>query len=204
MKTTIGQRLKQYRKEKNLTQAELGKLLHLSRQTISKWETDNGVPDLATMLLISELYETDIETILGEKNLTITTAEKDQILSNNDRREKEDMLNRQTRRILRGLLAGLALLVGLYLYNNWHIQQEKLTYEITLYDVTSVTEKPMTLPNGGDVNFYDKAQLADGTIIDLTYETIEEYQLMEKPQKEVPTTIVNKGGIINYYLYNED
>ena len=35
---TLGERIQKYRKMKGLSQEELGKLPHISRQTISKWE----------------------------------------------------------------------------------------------------------------------------------------------------------------------
>lgn len=43
---TLGERIKKYRKMKGLSQEELGKLLHISRQTISKWESNQSSPDI--------------------------------------------------------------------------------------------------------------------------------------------------------------
>ena len=37
---TLGKHILKYRKLKGLSQEELGKLLHVSRQTISKWESN--------------------------------------------------------------------------------------------------------------------------------------------------------------------
>ena len=42
---TIGERLLKLRKEKNISQEELANELDVSRQTISKWETDQSLPD---------------------------------------------------------------------------------------------------------------------------------------------------------------
>lgn len=41
---TLGERIQKYRKMKGLSQEELGKLLHISRQTISKWESNQSSP----------------------------------------------------------------------------------------------------------------------------------------------------------------
>lgn len=43
---TLGERIQKYRKMKELSQEELGKLLHISRQTISKWESNQSSPDI--------------------------------------------------------------------------------------------------------------------------------------------------------------
>lgn len=43
---TLGERIQKYRKMKGLLQEELGKLLHISRQTISKWESNQSSPDI--------------------------------------------------------------------------------------------------------------------------------------------------------------
>ena len=59
--------LKTLRKNKGLSQEELSIKLHVVRQTISKWETGLSVPDAEMLIAISELFETPISEILGEK-----------------------------------------------------------------------------------------------------------------------------------------
>lgn len=53
---TIGERLLKLRKEKNLSQEELANVLNVSRQTISKWETDQTSPDFDKIIPICEFY----------------------------------------------------------------------------------------------------------------------------------------------------
>ena len=43
---TLGQRISLYRKKLNISQEELGARLGVSRQAVSKWETDLSAPDL--------------------------------------------------------------------------------------------------------------------------------------------------------------
>lgn len=43
---TLGERIQKYRKMKELSQEELGKLPYISRQTISKWESNQSSPDI--------------------------------------------------------------------------------------------------------------------------------------------------------------
>lgn len=59
--------LKTLRKNKGLSQEELSIKLNVVRQTISKWESGLSVPDAEMLLSISEIFETPVSAILGEK-----------------------------------------------------------------------------------------------------------------------------------------
>lgn len=47
---TLGQRISLYRKKLNISQEELGARLGVSRQAVSKWETDLSAPDLNNLI----------------------------------------------------------------------------------------------------------------------------------------------------------
>lgn len=47
---SLGQRIYDYRTQKQLSQAALAEQLNVSRQSISKWETDTSVPELDKLL----------------------------------------------------------------------------------------------------------------------------------------------------------
>lgn len=61
----FGQRLKELRLEKNLSQRELGKIFNVCNQTISFWETGSREPDLDTLKKISIYFETTTDSLLG-------------------------------------------------------------------------------------------------------------------------------------------
>ena len=48
---TLGQRICQYRKQLNISQEELGDRLGVSRQAVSKWETDLSAPPVSSAFL---------------------------------------------------------------------------------------------------------------------------------------------------------
>ena len=50
---SIGKKLLYLRQQRGLSQEELASALHVSRQTISKWESDLSLPDMKMMLSIS-------------------------------------------------------------------------------------------------------------------------------------------------------
>ena len=53
---TLGQRIQDLRKQKGLSQEALGEALSVSRQAVSKWEGDNGIPELDTLIAMSRLF----------------------------------------------------------------------------------------------------------------------------------------------------
>ncbi|MBR2900757.1 MAG: helix-turn-helix transcriptional regulator [Clostridia bacterium] len=61
----IGDIIRKYRTNKNLTQEDLGKILFVTKQTISKWENGRSLPDLETTKKLIETLEIDPNEILG-------------------------------------------------------------------------------------------------------------------------------------------
>lgn len=58
--------IKKYRKENNLTQSELAEKLYVTKQTISKWENDKGLPDVYLYPTLSELLNISIDELMGK------------------------------------------------------------------------------------------------------------------------------------------
>jgi len=65
---SLGERLLELRKSKHLSQEELAYKLDVTRQTISKWETDQSTPDFDKIMPLCELYGiTSDELLTGLK-----------------------------------------------------------------------------------------------------------------------------------------
>lgn len=62
---TLGERLQKLRKSKGLSQEQLAQILQVSRQTISKWESDVNNPELEKLKEISEFFEITMDELLG-------------------------------------------------------------------------------------------------------------------------------------------
>lgn len=62
----LKENIKTLRKQKGLSQEELGIRLNVVRQTISKWEQGLSVPDSEMLISIAEVFETSVSTLLGE------------------------------------------------------------------------------------------------------------------------------------------
>lgn len=63
---TLGERIQKYRKMKGLSQEELGKQLHVSRQTISKWESNQSSPDIQSCKAMADVFGISLEEFLDE------------------------------------------------------------------------------------------------------------------------------------------
>lgn len=74
---TIGERLLNLRKEKNLSQEELANVLDVSRQTISKWETDQTTPDFDKIVPLCEYFGITSDELLSGKKDIIQSKEDD-------------------------------------------------------------------------------------------------------------------------------
>ncbi|MBQ1256485.1 MAG: helix-turn-helix transcriptional regulator [Clostridia bacterium] len=73
-KETLAANLARLRREKGLTQAELGEKLNYSDKSVSKWERGEGVPDLQVMVALSELYGVSIDEMTGRRMSAETTG----------------------------------------------------------------------------------------------------------------------------------
>ena len=62
---TIGQRIAEKRKELGLSQEALGEKLGVSRQAISKWESDTSVPEIDKLIVLSKLFGVSVGWLLG-------------------------------------------------------------------------------------------------------------------------------------------
>ncbi len=61
---TLGERIAYYRGKMGLSQGELAEKLGVSRQAVSKWETDAGLPDLDRLIALSGLYNITLDELV--------------------------------------------------------------------------------------------------------------------------------------------
>lgn len=65
----IGEKIKNKRKELNLTQEYLAKELNISRQAVSKWEKGLSEPSMDNLLKLSEIFGVDIDYFKKDSDL---------------------------------------------------------------------------------------------------------------------------------------
>ncbi|GFI41193.1 HTH-type transcriptional regulator ImmR [Thomasclavelia cocleata] len=66
---SLSENLKVLRKQKGLSQEQLAEQLNVSRQAVSKWESNNGMPEMDSLIILSEIFECTIDDLL-KKDLT--------------------------------------------------------------------------------------------------------------------------------------
>ncbi len=65
---TLGEKIKQARKNAGLTQEQMAEKLMVSRPAITKWESDKGIPDIENLKAISKLLDVSLDYLLNEEN----------------------------------------------------------------------------------------------------------------------------------------
>lgn len=72
----LSQKLQQRRKELQLTQEDVAEKIHVSRQTISNWETGRTLPDINSLILISHIYHLSLDQLLKEDQEMVNHLQK--------------------------------------------------------------------------------------------------------------------------------
>lgn len=80
---TLGEKLYTLRTKQNMTQEQLAEKLQVSRQSISKWESDATRPDLVKLKFLAEFYQVSLDQLLDE-NMDIFAEESSDLTQNDD------------------------------------------------------------------------------------------------------------------------
>ena len=72
---SLGTNISRLRAEKRLSQGDLAEVLEVSRQSVSKWETDSSVPDLNRLMKLSQLFGVTLDELVtgAEPQLKVET-----------------------------------------------------------------------------------------------------------------------------------
>lgn len=108
----FAENLRTLRRARGLSQEELAGRLHVTRQTISKWENALSVPDAELLLRLAEELETPVSRLLGGPveeepaldQVAARLAELNRLLAERNRR------SRRIWRTVAGVLIGIAAL----------------------------------------------------------------------------------------------
>lgn len=61
----LGNKIRELRKQKKLTQAELAKVMSVSQQTVGAWETGRAIPGSDTLGDLADLFNVSTDYLLG-------------------------------------------------------------------------------------------------------------------------------------------
>ncbi len=75
---SLGERIQNLRKENHHSQEELADMLGVSRQAISKWESNQAIPEVNNIIKLSEIYNVTADFLLmGKENVSLPAIEED-------------------------------------------------------------------------------------------------------------------------------
>ena len=64
---TLGEKIAKQRKEHNFTQDQLAEILGVSRQSVSKWESDIAYPETEKLIKLGKLFDCSMDYLLKEE-----------------------------------------------------------------------------------------------------------------------------------------
>lgn len=180
----IGEKIKEARMNKGLTQEDVSKILHVSRSTVSSWEVNRTYPDLDLLVALSDLYDISLDVILRE-----------------DTQMVENMVNetKNSKKRRRWIIALLIIFIPTILflgYQLWNAslvispdQIESVRIEVNGNSLNSESEVFVTI-NTDSLHEYsghwmEKAEHDDT----LTLQLYQSFKLTEKEQETVSIPI---------------
>lgn len=115
----LGEKIKLYRENKNMTQGEIADILGVKSATISKYEAGTLEPNIESLKKLAELFEVSIDELLKEEKFDVSQINILEVL-----REQKSMR-------LKGNLYHNTQIT--FAYNTNHIEGSKLTEDQTRY-----------------------------------------------------------------------
>ena len=105
----IGQTIRDLRKQRKMSQTELAKILHVSQQTVTAWETGKAEPSSSAISSLADYFNVTTDYLLGRPEKkdddNVDYVALDKALDNARSFDGEPMDDRD-REILRGILKG--------------------------------------------------------------------------------------------------
>ena len=112
LRKTIKDNLIKYRKSAGLTQVQLAQKLGYSDKSVSKWEREEGVPDIYILKEIADLYGVTVNDLIGDGNVIPKRKKTDKI---------KTILSERNKFIISLLAAGTIWAIATTLYVLLHL-----------------------------------------------------------------------------------
>lgn len=107
---TLGQKIFELRNQQKMSQGDLAEKLNVSRQSISKWETDASVPELDKLLMLSDLFHITMDELVKDELPEKSTDEGKETMQKSN--PETVVINKQmsTQKIIGFILLGAGIL----------------------------------------------------------------------------------------------
>lgn len=107
-------KLKELRKEKNISQEQLAKELNISRQAISKWESGKAYPDIDNLILLRKIFGVSLdELIMEEEEKVEENNSKQELIESSEKGIFEDIDSEAEEFLVNLILGGFIIGIGI-------------------------------------------------------------------------------------------
>ncbi len=110
----IGVKLKEARLQAGLTQENVAEEIHVTRQTISNWETEKSFPDIVSVIKLSTLYNISLDKLLkGDEEMI-------------EHLEKSTNIVKSNQKLIIAIIANVMMIIAFILFNGLIISNQYL------------------------------------------------------------------------------
>jgi len=110
---TIADRIQSLRKTKGLSQEQLAEAVGVSRQAVSKWESEQAMPDMEKVIALSEFFEVTTDYLLKGIEPVKAQAEHKTVGDVLDQKVLTEQNSKRAKNIAKYVLIGLAIFLAI-------------------------------------------------------------------------------------------
>ena len=208
---TVGQKIYELRNEKHMTQEELAERMGVSRQSVSKWESDTSLPELEKLKALAELFEVSLDKLVNadyaenaeSKATPKATASEDFSSDIKIIRNQIDTLNKKVKQLKRGsaiksvaiIILAIALIINSVGHRNLSDRIGSLDGRISAIGDT------VYYPGSGDTGEKEKTLVEDWKYKILSFD--EKNKTAEVSISMLPVSI-SKNSEVTAYITGSD
>lgn len=184
---SFGENLQYLRRQANMTQEDLAAEMNVSRQTVSKWESDGAYPEMEKLLQLCTRFDIDLDTLLRGSAAEARAA---------DGQDYDGHMNRFTRQIMAGVALILAGVTMLLILCGFGVPEGLATVVFFLFLIAGVS---ILIVAGISHDTYEK----ENPVIQFTYdpETVREFRRRFPILIVVPTAMILMGVTVLVAFY---
>ena len=134
---TFGEKLFKLRKDKGFSQEALAEQLNTTRQAISKWENNQGYPETDKLLMLSNIFEVSVDSLLKENAEQTISTEKGFYVS---RESAEGFLSFHRKTTMRAAMrVAIMILAGIPYYLFANNQTLSITFACVVLIIAAIS-----------------------------------------------------------------
>ena len=128
----VGNTIRNLRTAKGMSQEELAEKVYVSRQTISNWENDKSYPDVQSLAIVADLFDTTIDSLVkGDLPMIETRIEEAEVR----------MIKRNTMLYAVLLIVSIVVMAISFAHENWlALTTGAIVYAIAMYFASMVEQ----------------------------------------------------------------